>query len=479
MVVARGTARRRPSKKTRCPKVAKPVIRIATREAHARFDELAAAAQAMSGATTTTSTSTVRWAVLGRNGDVVPGAQSSDLRDVRPCDADDFGTPARAWANVATAELRPDWVTIIMVPLRAILSDMYGSVDAAMSVMSTVEFKLAVDRSFVHVQADARVHVTREAGSVRSICTLARAIGFNLSKAVWRDKNGKTIIGRLASMTPKYVPAVGDTVKQRCDVQIFILDLGSGTRTYERAVQQFHLNEDEAFVVISIDWDPKTKPTFVHDITKWRNWYPGLVKWMHGKYPTFAGWHLVHFSGDCKELSATKAGSDRDIGAALWLVLAGAALLTEIGPPAWTMEHSASGPAHLATHSVMRPLDSHKLPALIHFCKAAGLGNYKPGAWWTNMCNEAIAEILSFQCTGNDKCLFSWFFGAHFYVSQRGGRIRSGGRLKGKMQRGMRRDDYMGIPVMISYAWMTAAVRKHIPFLHLCSTDPSVTTRRI
>lgn len=441
-------------------RVERGCVRTATRQSCSRFDALAREARQTSLAAGMPAT---RWAILGRDGDVVEGSTSTDLGAISAVNSIVFGSPVWARRNVRRARVEHAWLRPVGHRLRVLLRDLYGTEEDAREHMSTREFEIAVEQAFDAVGSGLGVHVLREKTSIRTRRALAREIDFNTSRSVWRDKKGATVMGRLALMRPRHVPDIADARGLRRDVTIFILDLCSGTKTYERAVRRFHLDADDAFVVISIDWDEKTNPTFVRDVTKWRDWYPQLQEWMSSTYPGFAGFHHVHFSGECTELCATKEGHERDTAKALWLILCGASLITQISPPVWTMESSAWGAHHLATHDVMKPLAPRKIPELIHFCKAGGLGNLKPGAWWTNMSDDCVEHILSFQCKGEHKCLFKWCFGGHYYVSQRGGHIRAGGRLKGQYQPGMARNDYMGIPVMIAYEFLTAAIKMHIP----------------
>jgi len=423
-----------------------------------------------------------RWLVLGRAGSLA-GAESRDLDEALQSANVVLGSPSTTvLENNQSGVLVEDGVALaldgetvegetlldgvglehVVETMKTMMRNLYGS-DGGANVMSKQEFVILLD---VAMKANvSHVSACRASTSARTRSALAKALKFSINKGGWRDKKGETVMGRLAAMHPVGIPDIA--AKSGTKMIIFILDLGSGTKAFERAVKRFHLNTDQAFVVISIDLDPRTNPTFVRDITRWREWYPELVAYMVKTFPGFTGFFHVHFSPECTELCATKAGKSRDTASALWLALCGAALVTELRPVTWTLESSASGAHHLDTHSIMRPLRRCKLEALLHFCMAIeGLGNYKPGAWWSNISPEFLVRVIQlFSCCGSNKCLFKSWFGSHFYVSQMGSRTRQAGRLKGTKQPGMTRNEYMAIPDHMAYEFLLASIKSHFPNL--------------
>ena len=168
---------------------------------------------------------------------------------------------------------------------------------------------------------------------------------------------------------------------------------------------------------------------------------------MKCKYKNFVRFHWVHWSPECTQLSASNTTGARDIDGAVFLALSGLSLIARLSPIIWTMESSASGAFCLEKQApIMGAFDQFRVDEKVHFCQALGLGNWKPGRWWTNANCTYLFPLRVLQCSGWSKCPYCTTFGGHRLTSQGGKSIT--GAL------GMKRDDCMRFPPALVNAWM-------------------------
>ena len=260
------------------------------------------------------------------------------------------------------------------------------------------------------------------ASSRATVARLASAANVSLRHARWQPG----VLGRVprvAASEPGRACVKTCTALVSVFPKIFVLDLGTGTSPLSDYVKSEKL--ESVWVVITVDKDPKRKPSVCENIFRWPHWLASLERRTCHEHSSFTGWDWIHFSPDCREFSSSKTIGDRDIDGALLLVHAGLALIASRRPRVWTVESSAHGPCALQAQPCMRALDDVMLPHAIHFCQSLGLGNWKPGRWWTNMPFESVEPLLSLTCTNAMRCCFCATFGKHRLTSQ-GGKSATG-----------------------------------------------------
>jgi hypothetical protein len=352
----------------------------------------------------------------------------------------------------------------------ALLIDLYGSISKARMETQRDELDCAIEVAFRSIDADKEAELkTRtmrttslapdvrrcvfRTGDARRLRTqMANTLRISRHQIAWR----KMISAKLVDMVPKHRPDIG-ALRRLGAKRIFILDLCSFESSFAQAVTREKL--DVPIVVISVDNDKRVHPTWCEDVTKWREWLPSRLKDLRETYPDFDAFDYVHFSPECTELCQLKGGGARDIAGALWLALCGMALILELAPPAWTIESSYLGPHALAKHIVMRGLESRKLDRPIHFCMADGVGNWKPGQWWTNISTSMLDRIYAFSCIGSDVCLHKFCKNCHRHPSQRG----PSWRHQCGLTPGLTRAQYMGLPWLIPYRWIEIVLVRWLP----------------
>ena len=220
--------------------------------------------------------------------------------------------------------------------------------------------------------------------------------------------------------------------------KIFVLDLCTGTSPLRDYVKSEKL--DGMWVVITVDKDAKRNASVCDDIFNWPSWLPELEDRMRREHACFKGWDWIHFSPCCTEFSSSKTKGVRDIDGGLLLVHAGLALITSRSPRLWTMESSSHGGHALEKQAcVKQALNADFMLATpVHFCQSLGLGNWKPGRWWTSMPKSAREPLLALTCSGSTLCAYCATFGKHRLTSQ-GGKSATGAL-------GMTLDDRMRFP---------------------------------
>ena len=291
------------------------------------------------------------------------------------------------------------------------------------------------------------------ASSRATVARLASAANVSLRHARWQPG----VLGRVPRVSPREPGrACVKTSHALVSVfpKIFVLDLGTGTSPLSDYVKSEKL--ESVWVVITVDKDPKRKPSVCENIFRWPHWLASLERRTCHEHSSFTGWDWIHFSPDCREFSSSKTIGDRDIDGALLLVHAGLALIASRRPRVWTVESSAHGPCALQAQPCMRALDDVMLPHAIHFCQSLGLGNWKPGRWWTNMPFESIEPLLSLTCTNAMRCCFCATFGKHRLTSQ-GGKSATGAL-------GMTLDDRMRFPPFLVHTLFVCVAN----FLRCC-----------
>ena len=332
----------------------------------------------------------------------------------------------------STAPAADDWWSHASEHVKQLVDALGG-----IAVISVDEFHRVVRVAFARTAAAGVVRPAHSLSpsSRATVARLASAANVSLRRACWQP-------GVFAR-----VPRMGATRGTRRDRstsealvvkfrRIFVLDLGTGTSPLSDYVTSEKL--DDVWVVITVDKDPKRKPSVCEDILEWPRWLAALERRVKKDFKEFKGWDWIHFSPCCREFSSSKTVGERDIDGALLLVHAGLSLISSRAPRLWTMESSAHGAHALQTHACMRALDDVMLPHAIHFCQSLGLGNWKPGRWWTSMPGAHVAPLLVLTCTRELQCAYCATFGKHRLTSQ-GGKSATGAL-------GMTLDDRMRFP---------------------------------
>jgi hypothetical protein len=364
------------------------------------------------------------------------------------------------------------WFSELSSRTCALLIDLYGSINTARNEIYRDELDCAIEVAFRSIDADKEAALkTRtmrttslapdvrrcvfRTGDARRLRTqMAKTLGINRHQIAWR----KMISAKVCTMVAKHTPDICALRRRRLGAKrIFILDLCSFESSFAQAVMRERL--DVPIVVISVDNDKRVHPTWCEDVTKWREWLPSRLKDLRETYPDFDAFDYVHFSPECTELCQLKRGAARDIAGALWLALCGMTLILELAPPAWTIESSYLGPHALAKHGVMRGLESCKLDRPIHFCLADGMGNWKPGQWWTNISTTMLDRIYAFSCLGSEVCLHKFCKNCHRHPSQRG----PSRRQQCGITPGLTRAQYMGLPWLIPHRWIEIVIVQWLP----------------
>ena len=324
-----------------------------------------------------------------------------------------------------------------------------------LAVISVDEFHHVVRVAFQRTSDEGvrRPSHWLSASSRATVARLASAANVSLRHARWQPG----VLGRVPRVSPREPGrACVKTSHALVSVfpKIFVLDLGTGTSPLSDYVKSEKL--ESVWVVITVDKDPKRKPSVCENIFNWPHWLESLERRTRHEHSSFTGWDWIHFSPDCREFSSSKTIGDRDIDGALLLVHAGLALIASRRPRVWTVESSAYGPCALQAQPCMRELDDVMLPHAIHFCQSLGLGNWKSGRWWTNMPFECVEPLLSLTCANATRCCFCATFGKHRLTSQ-GGKSATGAL-------GMTLDDRMRFPPFLAHTLFVCVAN----FLRCC-----------
>ena len=363
-----------------------------------------------------------------RGGASARGADGARRRDVGGDDALlALATCARATAKDSNKRLL---VQRVATATRASVAQFFGDADVALERLSKHELDVFIEVAFDDVREKFHVHGHAHGDSKWTRMYVSKELKFDRLKGARRDRDHKTVASQLCAMRG-----------QAPDGRLFVLELGCGTKQFER-VRGAWENE---IVVITVDIDESRQPTWVEDIRQWRHWLPRRLDSLRKTYSDFSNFHYVHFSPQCTELSCSKSTGVRKVGKALELVLHGMMLILDIKPPIWTIECSHSGAHRLANQAIMRGL----APRLheFTFCKCVDRrGNKKPSAWWCSFPRTLVRKYFQpLVCTADNPCLgrsltklFAGGPGRHFSTSQ-SGRSASG-------VPGMKRDDAMAFP---------------------------------
>ena len=235
---------------------------------------------------------------------------------------------------------------------------------------------------------------------------MSKELKFDRLKGARRDRDHKTVASQLCAMH--------SDGPECSDGTLFMLELGCGTKQFDALVERLRGWENR-IVVITVDIDESRQPTWVEDITQWRQWLPRRLNSLRKTHADFSNFHYVHFSPK--------------VGKALDLVLHGMMLILDIKPPCWTIECSGSG-----NQGIMRGL-----AARLHnitFCKCVdSRGNKKPSAWWCSFPRTLVRKYFQpLVCTADNPCL-----GRSLQMLYDGGP----GRRSASGVPGMKRDDAM------------------------------------
>lgn len=345
-----------------------------------------------------------------------------------------------------TNDGRRTFVLAVAAMTRNFLTEFYGSVERAVAEASNNEMDVFIERAFTYVAAQPHGNARGNSRPLRtSVCA---ELGFDRLIGARKERDRRTTCAKLSAMRPEWAPKIGTHDSLNKHQNFFMLDLCAGTKPFSSVCEHVGVSSTRRMVVVTVDIDETRKPTWCEDVTDWKDWLPRRLDEMRSKYADFQNFHYVHFSPECTELAASKTVGTRDVATALELVLYGVALILELEPPVWTIESSASGQHCLAKQPIMHGLASRKLAQPIHFCKASGEGNFKPGDWWSSFPRAFVSDICGrFTCKSDQPC--PWRFvggGAHPKASQ-SGRTSAG-------TPGMARDDLMRFPQALVEAWL-------------------------
>lgn len=329
--------------------------------------------------------------------------------------------------------------------------------------------RVAFQREYEKRERQSRPHGTKAGMTVRSTRRITSRLGLNMRVMAHRRTGW---FARTLAATPSRLDVFSDgasscvmdrqnNVSTMLGRKIFILDLGCGTKAWERYIQSAkrkRLALRTKFIIVNVDIKPECKPDWLEDITLWRDWLPGRLQSMRDRYPEFRGFDHVHLSPECTELCSSKTIGVRDLDKALHLVQSGLALVSHFNPASWTVECSAKGRHHLATQACMADLNRLRLGgpdtdvSSCTFCKNDGAeGNQKPGSWWTNIPTRYLGEILNANCTGGSQCVWKLLWGEHACTSQNG--ASSNGTP------GLPRDEGMALPALLMERWVNAILQ--------------------
>ena len=290
-----------------------------------------------------------------------------------------------------------------------------------------------------------------EPNSQKTLRRLTHALGLNLQSA-WRRAGICERVPQCArdivlpeSASRRNIPGVSRTLQELYQF-IFVLDLGTGTSPWTDYVNLGALGE--VWIFVTVDNEPKRRATFTRDVTRWPEWIDDVLQYMRETYGEhFHGFHWVHWSPECTKIAASNTRGDKDEDGAVMLALAGLALVAHIAPIMWTMESSSSGKVCLEKQKpIMEAFEQFRVDEKVHFCQSLGLGNWKPGRWWTNVDQSFLFPLSVLKCVGWAKCPHCTTFGGHKFTSQ-GGRSVTGAL-------GMKRDDVMRFPPGLVHAWL-------------------------
>ena len=353
-------------------------------------------------------------------------------------------------ARLAAASARHDYVAKLVTATKCLLCDFFGSLPRALDEVSNSEIDVFIGRAFYLVSEWA--HGNARPDSVKLKRDVCAAIGFSRHKGYRCDRDEKTVAARLCRMRSEWQPKLGTTYRINACERFFMLELGCGTKSFDRYVKRLGVKANH-MVIVTVDLDASRDPTWCEDITDFDAWLPRRLRQMRDEYRDFENFHYVHFSPDCRELSASKTRGTRYVAQALELVLFGMNLILRLRPPCWTLECSASGDHRLAKQRIMQGLKGRKLERPIHFCKCGGEGNFKPGDWWSSFPRSFVRDVANeHRCDVHSKCLGSWLNGGLHLKTSQNGRSASG-------TPGMALDDLMRFPDGLVDTWLSKVVQ--------------------
>jgi hypothetical protein len=349
---------------------------------------------------------------------------------------------------LAAASARQNHVAKLVTATKGLLCDFFGSLPRALDEVSNTEIDVFIGRAFYLVQ---RGHGNRRPDSIQIKRDVCAALGFSRHKGYRCDRDDKTVAARLCRMRSEWQPKIGKVAGLNSGQRVFMLELGCGTKSFDRYIKRLGV-QAKHMVIVTVDLDASREPTWCEDITDFESWLPRRLREMRNSYRDFENFHYVHFSPDCRELSASKTQGIRYVADALELVLFGMNLILRLKPPCWTIECSASGEHRLASQRMMKGLKGRKLERPIHFCKCGGEGNLKPGDWWSSFPREFVRDVFeNHVCNSREKCLGSWLNGGNHLKTSQSGPSASG-------TPGMALDDLMRFPDGLVDAWLRKVV---------------------
>ena len=367
------------------------------------------------------------------------------------------------------------WFWCFLMELtRLYLVDMHGDDDACGGGWTKLASSYDVERAVIlarrEVLADTSVHApphfVRHENARSTEATLRKirqhlsSFGHNARKAGQLPPWG--VAARLASMPTLNFARKHDygrlswhkAFRTRFAGKIYVLDVGSGTKSWTRWLRESVPKPwRDAFVIVTIDWQKSWTPDIVADVTKWRTWLSREIK--RAGFAHVKRWHIVHFAAECTEYSPQKNSHNhaRDLTYATWLAQSGMSLIIHLRPLIWLIECSGAGSHALKTQPIMQG-GMKSLLVDLALCNA-GADFRKQSSWWTNI-PKAIYSLYGFpqaSCAEKHgrKCLWSLVFGRHF-------RHVGGCHGGDDPTLGATREDSMQYPAILCAQWMSSAI---------------------
>ena len=299
---------------------------------------------------------------------------------------------------------------------RLYLVDMHGDDDACGGGWTKLASSYDVERAVIlarrEVLADTSVHApphfVRHENARSTEATLRKirqhlsSFGHNARKAGQLPPWG--VAARLASMPTLNFARKHDygrlswhkAFRTRFAGKIYVLDVGSGTKSWTRWLRESVPKPWRgAFVIVTIDWQKSWTPDIVADVTKWRTWLSREIK--RAGFAHVKRWHIVHFAAECTEYSPQKNSHNhaRDLTYATWLAQSGMSLIIHLRPLIWLIECSGAGSHALKTQPIMQG-GMKSLLVDLALCNA-GADFRKQSSWWTNIPYVAIHAMLCYD----------------------------------------------------------------------------------